>query len=350
MARLDEDELLARLRAHGRDPLAFSLTQPKLEHLSTSWGAVGLVRRGGVALCLGAPLCDPSDERAMVDLVRRAHRGVLWYFVGPSCVAAGGSGGELEAFSLGLQRTLTLSRVRATDARVVQGALRKARRAGLVFERVRLAALGREERAELAAIQAQYLAHRPIGWELEIISRPVTLREHEDVIVLRLRVRGALEPLGFAMLDPYWERGAIRGYLLNVLRYRRTKLWGLYYATLAAACEEAAREGAQEVCLGGYPAAVAVPHGAKEAWAAQRIVRWILRQDGALYAWNALRTMKTAVDGDDEPRFAMMTPGTHARAALGLLSASGFTARRVATLLVRAGRRETARAEHRSPT
>jgi lysylphosphatidylglycerol synthetase-like protein (DUF2156 family) len=107
---------------------------------------------------------------------------------------------------------------------------------------------------------------------------------------------------GFAVLDPVFTAGRITHYLLDLLRFEPTRLWGVWPSTVFALAQRLADEG-MGLTLGFLPlhGLRSPPQGASLLLELQ--LRALARLvSGARYL-AGLRSLKGLVQGSEEPRY-----------------------------------------------
>ena len=236
---------------HGGDPIAVSTLQPGLSYFDTPLGYVAYQRAFGVALSLGGPVCAPHHE---VELARRFLAEVpdaaLFYV---SDTLARAIHGLTFRSSLGSDRVLDLTRSDTFDSGPAKSAARKAQRAGFHLEELCVDGGSAEDRAFLERVSATALQRSVVPFEMRFLNRPMSYQTAGPSHVFALVQKG--ERFGYAVIDPYFEAGEIKGYLLNLLRFEPTSLWGVYLATVQALATRLSAEGIRELSLGFCPLA-----------------------------------------------------------------------------------------------
>ena len=220
---MTQDERARLIVATDCDPIAYSTLQPGLEYFDTPNGYVAYRKALGLRLTLGPPVCAASDRKRLADafLAEKGHA-VFFYVTEdfarllPDRFSAG----------IGIDKVVPLSG-ELTSAKEVRGALKKARAAGF-----RVAPVRAEDHAAVATINAQYLGTRALPYEMKFLNRPMDLADDglARQYVLRWKENGVDAVRGYARLNPNFRSGVARGYLLDILRFGPTKLWGVFFA------------------------------------------------------------------------------------------------------------------------
>ena len=319
---MSRHEELVRLKSHG-DLIAYATLQPGLSHFDTSYGRWSYRRVWGVDVTLGGPLCTPSDNADMLRaFLAHSRRPLLCYVRRDLLNDLKGSG--LHATGMGVDRHVDIERLLHAPSPEIASARKKARKAGLSLQPLNLRDVGQALRAELDAVQAEYLTRAQCSVEMSFINRPMDYADDGMRRFFTLQTREGL--LGFGALNPVFEGGAITHYLLDVLRFRKTRLWGVWLACVTLLAEQLRKEGLG-LTLGFAPLhhIETLPHCSRGAtMQMQGMARWL----GSAQYVQRLRELKALVPGTEEPRFL----ASHTRVALvnllTLMEASGVGARR----------------------
>ena len=286
-----------RVRADGRDPIALSTLQPGLSYFDAAEGFVAYGRALGVSLSLGGPVCPAEDE---LQLARRflEQPGAALFYV-DDALAFGAGGGACRA-SLGCDRVLDLRAADTFAAAPVKSAVRKAAKGGFALGELHLEDGRPEDRAFLARVNAAALERSVVPYEMRFLNRPMTL-EASPARVFALEQRG--ERFGYAVLDPYFERGQVKGYLLNLLRFGPTSLWGVYLAAVQALAGRLLAEGVTELSLGFCPLARLDVDGSSAPMRPQ--LRWLARRYAGIDYFARLEGMKGQLGGTWKRRWLL---------------------------------------------
>lgn len=244
-------DLISRFAGH---PNAYALLQPEMEYFDGPEGFLAYRTAFFRDLVLNDPVAEPSGLDPLIRRFLAERPGTV--FVNISQPFAG----RLHALGLGYrfspygtERILDLEVRSFLSNGKVAGALKKARKGGLVLEELDLGTTRPEVLEELALINREFLDQTRPRREITFISRPVELRPRPGVrfFVMREKPTGRFFPFGFLVLDPFFEGGALVGYQLNAIRFRKTRIWGVYYAVVADLASRLAAEGLRRLSLGG---------------------------------------------------------------------------------------------------
>jgi len=279
------------------DLIACAALQPGLEHVETSFGAWAFRRVGGVSATLGGPWCAPGDREEMLRrFLRVTRRPMMFYLRGPfaeTCARAG-----LHTASMGQDRVLDAAALLREPPREVRGALRHAARHGFALREVPWSGLDVSLRARLDGISRDAVARTDVGREITFLNRPWSSDDDGARRVFLLAQGESI--MGFAVLNAIWKEGVVRAWLLDLLRFRKTKQWGVWWSVVHALSAKLAAEGTS-LAVGFAPLHRLVhPAGASRALAAQ--LDWMERRLSHVDYLRRLYALKAALPGEWEPR------------------------------------------------
>jgi lysylphosphatidylglycerol synthetase-like protein (DUF2156 family) len=312
---------LSQVVEHGKDAIAWSTLQPGLQYFDTDEGFLAYHHAWGIDLTLGPPVCAPAHGPELTARFAREHRPTFFY-VSESDARALASRHGLFCAGIGVEKILPLGRGPLDGDKRVRSAVKKAAAAGFGIERARVA----DCREQISAINAAYLSSRALPYEMRFLNRPMDLHDDGLARVYLLRWHGAVR--GYARLNPYFEGGKPVGWLLDVIRFGRTRLWGVFYAAVVALAEELEREGARELSLGYCPL-----HAAKTAddlprsRALDAQIAWLSRHLAGVPYVARLAEQKDAFPGEERQRYLVTGSRSVARPMLALFEACGVRLR-----------------------
>ncbi|HVG58515.1 MAG TPA: phosphatidylglycerol lysyltransferase domain-containing protein [Hyalangium sp.] len=295
------------VRAHGSDPISYSTLQPGLSYFETSFGYIAFQRAFGFDLTLGPPICAGSDRAELIQRFLRGHWRPLFFYL-PRDVAmlvAELGGRRFRVSGMGLDKVMTLDGPAAELHPRVRGALKKAARGGFNVTEVQPATLGAEDRARLESITRSYLQRSAVPVEMRFLNRPLAFDQDGLARLFVLRQGADSRVFGYAMLDPYFDGGRVRGYLLNLIRFERTRLWGVYYSAVSMLASRLRGEGIGQLSLGFCPLTGVDTEGCSPILARQ--VQWMERQLAGVEYLARLRELKEAFPGQTPQRY-FVTP------------------------------------------
>ncbi len=295
------------MRAHGSDPISYSTLQAGLSYFETSFGYVAFQRAFGFDLTLGPPVCASGDRAEMIQRFLSSRRSPLFFYV-PRDVAmlvAERGGPRFRVSGMGVDKVMALDPSGSEVHPRVRGALKKASRGGFEVREVRPATLSAEERGRLESITRSYLRRSSVPVEMHFLNRPLSFDDDGLARLFVLRQGSEGQVFGYAVLDPYFDGGRIQGYLLNLIRFERTRLWGVYYSAVSTLASLLREEGLRQLSLGFCPLVDVDTEGCSPVLARQ--VRWMERQLAGIEYLARLRAMKEAFPGLTPQRY-FVTP------------------------------------------
>lgn len=285
------------IRRFGVDPIAVSTVQPGLSYFDTELGFVAYQRSFGVSLSLGGPVCAPEHEVALARrFLAEVPDAALFYVKGSLARAVGGFTFRT---ALGSDRVLDLTRTDTFASPAAQAAARKAARAGFTLELLNVDAASQEDRQFLKRVSSSALERSVVPFEMRFLNRPMSYVTSGPSHVFALALKG--RRFGYAVIDPYFERTEIKGYLLNLLRFEPTPLWGVYLATVNAIATRLAAENVAELSLGFCPLAQLDIAGSSTVMRPQ--LRWMEKQYAQTDYLARLHQMKSELRGDWKSRW-----------------------------------------------
>ncbi|WP_164020269.1 phosphatidylglycerol lysyltransferase domain-containing protein [Pyxidicoccus trucidator] len=311
------------VRAHGADPISYSTLQPGLSYFETSYGYIAYQRAFGFDLTLGPPVCAASDRAELLQRFLQEGRRPLFFYVQQdvATLAAGLGGPRYRVSGMGVDKLLALDAPESERDAKVSGALRKAARGGFEVREVRPEALSAEERARVDAITRAYLRRSSVPVEMRFLNRPLTLDGDGLARLFLLHQGPDSRVFGYAVLDPYFREGRVQGYLLNLIRFEPTRLWGVYYSVVATLAARLREEGIPQLSLGFCPLYGVDTEGCSPGLSRQ--VQWLERRLVGVEYLARLRELKDAFPGRTPQRY-FVTPSPWAvTTLLSLLRACG---------------------------
>jgi lysylphosphatidylglycerol synthetase-like protein (DUF2156 family) len=295
------------VRAHGSDPIAYSTLQDGLSYFETSFGYIAFHRAFGFDLTLGPPVCAHKDRAELIQRFLRAHRSPLFFYVQRdiATLVSELGGPRFRVSGMGIDKVMALDTPFSEAAPRVQGALKKAARAGLRVCEVRPSELGAEDRAQLASITQAYLRRSAVPVEMHFLNRPLAFDGDGLARMFVLRQGDDSRMFGYVVLDPYFDSGRVLGYLLNLIRFEPTRLWGVYYSAVSTLAARLREEGVGQFSLGFCPLVEVDTEGCSPVLSSQ--VRWMERRLSGVGYLARLREMKGSFPGLTPQRY-FVTP------------------------------------------
>ena len=317
----------AAIRSFGHDPIACSTLQSGLEYFDASFGYVAFRRVLGMDITLGPPVCSPDDEAEMIDrFVRSRRRPILCYVEESTLAEAQLSGRRLHGAGMGVDKDVDVATLLAEPTAAVRSASRKAERAGFELRELDLRALDARLAGRVDAITRTFVARSQVPVEMAFLNRPMSLHPDGMRRVFALLRDG--DAFGYTVLNPWFRDGAPAGYLLDIVRFEPTRIWGVYLATVHALSERLARERLA-LSLGFCPLwRVAEPSRGGSAWL-QAQMRWMERSLSEVEYVKRLQGMKSLVPGPMRPRFFASFSRSALAAFVALVGACGVGLRTI---------------------
>jgi len=307
------------------DLIACATLQPGLEYVETSFGAWAFRRVGGVSAALGGPWCAPGDRAEMLRRFLRASRKpMMFYLRGPFAAVCARAG--LHTASMGQDRVLDTAALLREPPKEVRGALRHTARHDFALREVSLSRLDASLRAQLDDISRDAIGRTDVGREITFLNRPWSSVDDGARRVFLLGQGDSI--LGFAVINAIWREGVVGAWLLDLLRFRNTKQWGVWWSVVHAISARLAAEGTS-LAVGFAPLhRLAHPEGASRTLALQ--LDWMERRLSHVDYLRRLYALKAALPGHWEPRALASYTSLAPRVVQVFVEASGV---RFASLL-----------------
>jgi lysylphosphatidylglycerol synthetase-like protein (DUF2156 family) len=301
----------------GGDLIAVTTLQPGLRWFETSFGAWAYQHVAGVDITLGGPLCAPGDRREMLRrFLARSRRPILFYLRRDMLEELDDA--ELYGAGIGVDRHVDIPALRGAPSKPVRGAIKRARKAKLELRELELETLDRGTRARIDQITARYLAHAEVNTQMTFLNRPMSCAPDRlrRVFALDKYDREHQGMFGYVVLNPIFDAGQRSGWLLDILRFEPTRLWGVWLSTVDALARLLEHERQGEALSLGYAPLHRIqpaPHSASRVLQAQ--LDWMVRYLSTTPYLTRLRQLKDAIPGTEEQRYV----ASYTRAAPKLL-------------------------------
>jgi hypothetical protein len=227
---------------------------------------------------------------------------------------------------MGVDKHVDLDALLADPAPPVRSATRKARRSGFDVREVDLRVVDPRLAGRVQTITRSFVARSQVPVEMAFLNRPMSLDPDGMRRVFALVRHG--DPFGYAVLNPWFRDQVVAGYLLDIVRFEPTRIWGIYLATVTALADRLAREGVA-LSLGFCPLwrVTDPPHGGS-AWL-QTQLRWMERSLREVEYVKRLQGMKSLVPGPVRPRFFASFSRNALAAFVALVGACGVSMRTI---------------------
>ncbi len=311
------------IRAYGSDPIAYSTLHPGLAYFETSFGYVAYQPVLGFAMALGPPICADNDRAEMIERFMRQHRRPIFFYVRRDVanLVASLAGSRFFMSGMGVDKVLPLDATPLELHPKVRGALKKAQRAQLRVVEVRPSELRGHERERINSITRSYLQKSSVQVEMRFINRPLSFHDDGLARMFVLQQGPEARVFGYVVLDPYFDKGRIQGYLLNLIRCEPTRLWGVYYSAVAMLGSMLKAEGIEQFSLGFCPLVDVNVEGCSP-WLSRQ-VQWMEQKCATIEYLARLREMKEVFPGHSPQRYFVTPSPWVATTVLALTLASG---------------------------
>ena len=210
------------------DILSYAHLQSGLERLETSYGLWSYKSIGDVTITLGPPLCAIKDRPMMLKYLLENKKNIILFYLSEDMLK------ELHTYkfqsvAVGVNRRIHMERfLTQTPSAKVQSALKKAAKKHIqwteIFDIVSVDDV-------LSKISTAYLQNAQYPHEMCFVNMPLQSSQamHRRIFLIKDKTQSIF---AFAILNPVYQDGILIGYLLDMLRYQKTKLWGLWYSTV----------------------------------------------------------------------------------------------------------------------
>ncbi len=310
-----DGEALVRAFGHG-DLVAVSTLQPGLRTFRTSFGGIVYARALGTAVTLGGPLCAEGDRKELVRRFLEKERRSTFFYLRSDVLPALEHHG-LHGAGIGVDREADLAALAAAPSRETQSAVRAAHKAQVTLREVGADAPW----PGLQAIQRAYLAEAEVPVEMAFLNRPMVFGPAPLRRLFVLEQRGST--FGFAVINPIYRLGRVTAWLLDILRFRRTRVWGIWLSTVARLGALLASEGVG-LSLGFCPLANVTHPRELPSPRLRRHVDGMAKWLADVQYLRRLRELKALIPGRDEPRYLATFSSFGAVPLLSFLRASGL--------------------------
>ncbi|MGE0175175.1 MAG: phosphatidylglycerol lysyltransferase domain-containing protein [Oligoflexales bacterium] len=285
----------------GTDPISYSTLQPGLKYFDFSSGYFAYQKRAGVAVVLGPPVCDRSHEVEACHHFLKKYSNVVFSYIRKdlsealtkSCTR------PLYFCEIGTDLFVDTSSNGPFASKEINGAIKSAQRHGFHIEEVDLKTCAPGVLNQLKQINDDFVNLSPTKREMTFLNRPMAFLDNQLSRFFVLLQNQQI--IGFTALDPYLSDTMHRNFLLNILRFKKTKQWGVYIATVVALNSLLREEGSSELSLGFCPFRFQTDVNNLDAAYAHCVRRVANSQE--IFPFLNLRTLKESVSTRSESRF-----------------------------------------------
>ncbi len=249
--RAERYELITKF---SNDPNVYATLQPELEYFDTEDGFLAFRRSFLRPVVLGDPVCPKEKLPGFLKEFHETWPYAVFAYVSEDFAKS------LHECELGYrfcpfstERILDLNEPTWLERKKIKGAFKKAKKAKLQLMDVDFDSVSPDIKRMLTEVNQEFVERTPAKAEVTFISRAVELRNQQGVRTMALSCveKGEKRDFGFIVLDPYFFEGKQLGFQLNAIRFRRTKIWGVYFSIVAMLAETLAQEGYTRLSLGG---------------------------------------------------------------------------------------------------
>lgn len=151
---------------------------------------------------------------------------------------------------IGTEQKIKLSEMSSKEHPKILGSMKWANKMDFSLEETSISNIQSEL---IGTINFEHLKNRPINSELSFINRPLSF-DHISQFSRMFFMKQKENIFGYIIIDAIFENGKIKGYLLNLIRHKKTKQWGVYLASVMTLAEILRQENDQlELSLGLSP-------------------------------------------------------------------------------------------------
>ncbi|MBD2766283.1 DUF2156 domain-containing protein [Hymenobacter sp. BT664] len=247
-----EQDRLEKLRQWSSDPNAYATLQPTLCYFDHPHGYLAYRRVLAGNVVLGDPIAKPGKiEELFADFLKAYPTSVFGYLSETAAAALARVGKQpIHFVRIGVERCVNLTD-QAPFSGSISGALKKAGKANLQLVERDLSRISADELAQLRQINEQFISLSQSKKEIGFISRAMRFEPEPDVRFFVIQAGAEGKPIGFLVLDPWYEGSRLQGYQLHQFRLGPTKVWGVFLSVVAMLIQLLSGEGFSRLSLGG---------------------------------------------------------------------------------------------------
>jgi len=239
---------------YSNDPNAYALLQSEMDYFHHGDSFLAFRKSNNTPVVLNDPVAEPDKLESLIRLFTGKEKKSIFVNISQEFASMlNGYGLEYRFCPYGTENIIDLSSSTYMDSKKIKSALKKARKVDLKMNLIDFNSISPEKLELLKTINQEFLDHTPSKKEITFISRGVELKNLQGVKFYELiYVEGERNTtFGFIVLDPYFSNGDLTGYQLNAIRFRRTRIWGVYYSVVALLAKMLKEEGFSSLSLGG---------------------------------------------------------------------------------------------------
>lgn len=302
------------IKKHGEDPISTACLQSGLSYFTTSFGVQAYKQVGRTSITLGGPICAAQDQRdMMLRFLQANNKTVFCYLSDQGVKDVHGEG--LYIAGMGIDRYVDHRQLYNAPSKVLKGALKHADKANLYLTEVFLNTLTTDEKSHFSAVQESYLNNFRYKKEITFINTPLDVEKTYGRRYFFMHSHSQTEPFGFIVLNPYYSKSTTQGYLLDIIRFSKCKIWGVWLSCVSKLSRILEDEGV-ELSLGFCPlseVSTQYDNSALLSWQVQKISHYLGKSDYA----SRLYQLKKQIPGESKSRYF----ASHSRNGVGALNA-----------------------------
>lgn len=251
LSRTPEERLKALIN-WSNDPNAYATLQPNLTYFDHPHGYIAFRRALSGNVVLSDPIIETGKEKEVLEAFLKSYPRSIFSYASDKTAAilAELDSKPMRTMYLGVEHWLDLSQQNEVS-KPIASALKKADKAGLSLKEIRWSECAPEWLDAIQALNQKFIADTPAHKEMGFISRAIHFHDEVDVRPFLIFIKNTELPIGFLVLDPWYEAGKCIGYQLHQFRLAPTKLWGVYFSVVAKLTQQLRDEGYRAFSLGG---------------------------------------------------------------------------------------------------
>lgn len=244
-------ELALFIKAFGKDPISTAMLQPGMEYFNTSYGFIAYKKIGSHCISLGGPVCAEKDTASMIKRFIQSHKKPILCYL-PEEHTQFLETSPLKTSSIGIDRLVHQPSLSETNSPKIRSAIKKAAKADVRLVEFYSEKIDKKELTTIQDIQCSYLSKFSYKREIQFINTPLNFINYLDKRYFFIHDKHQIAPFGFIVLNPYYDNNKVIGYLLDIIRFKKTKLWGLWF-TIVSLVNDILRLEKKELNLGFCP-------------------------------------------------------------------------------------------------
>lgn len=317
------------VKMYGEDSIAYSTLQADMYYFERSYGYIAYRKALGVDITLGPPVCAPEDRQKLMEaFLSHSKKPVFSYISNDTLSLMKDSG--LYCAAMGIDRHVDITQLLRQPNKIVAGAIKKSNKANFQLQDLDFSNCSPGKIERLNTISKNYFKNAQCQFELSFINRPMQYDNDgmSRTLALCKYDKEHNGMFGYAVLNPNFVQGQVKGYLLDIIRFEPTRLWGVWLSTVWHIANMLGREG-YALNLGFCPLYdLQNPPFGSTAW-----LNWQTRCASRLlrhsYYVQRLFELKSQIPGWQEPRFFASHSSNLVKNLLAFLNASGMRTRQL---------------------